>query len=41
MTYKSIKEIEAVYPESKNEIKAEKTKRLRNINQAKKRLAAR
>jgi len=41
MTYKSIEEIEAAYPEPENETKAEKTRRLRNINQAKKRLAAR
>src|SRR6266508_594358 len=41
MTYKSIEEIEAAYPEPENETKEEKTRRLRNINQAKKRLAAR
>ncbi len=41
MTYKSIEEIEAAYPEPENETKAERTKRLRNINQAKRRLIAR
>ncbi len=40
MTYNSIKEIEAAYFKSENETKAERTKRLRNMNQAKKRLIA-
>ena len=41
MTYNSIEEIEAAYPEPENETKAERTKRLRNMNQAKKRLITR
>src|SRR6266540_1943710 len=41
MTYNSIEEIEAVYPEPENKTKAERTKRLRNMNQAKKRLIIR
>ncbi len=41
MTYNSIKEIEAAYPEPENETKAERTKRLRNMNQAKRRLITR
>ena len=32
MTYNSIEEIEAAYLEPKNETKAERTKRLRNMN---------
>src|SRR6266498_203197 len=32
MTYNSIEEIEAAYPEPENETKAERTKRLRNMN---------
>ncbi len=32
MTYNSIEEIEAAYPEPENETKTKRTKRLRNIN---------
>ena len=40
MTYKSIKKIKIAYLKSENKIKTERTKRLRNINQVKRRLAA-
>ncbi len=39
MTYKFIEKIKVAYPEPKNKIKTERTKRLRNINQVKRRLA--